>query len=349
MVTVNEYILWGEHIKIVLDGIHEQSNKNWLNTQVNLQQTILHTPFVNPWFTLENTLQALYNVVEFLQEKSVQHYCTTYPPTQKPKKIALILAGNIPAVGFQDVLCVLLSGHHALIKCSSDDKQLIPALLAILIEIQPKAQNHFSVVPERLKDFDAVIATGSNNTARYFNYYFGKYPNIIRKARTSMAVIHGDESPEDWAALQLDVFSYFGLGCRSVNFLWIPATLDTTYLINNLSSAKTHALLHHHKYLNNIDYHKSILLLNRTPFLDAGSFLLLESPQLFSSIALLHFQKYHQIAEVDQFKTLHQESLQCIVDAKQQLGTLKPGTTQQPQLIDFPDNLDVGMFLGNLT
>ncbi|MBE7178674.1 MAG: acyl-CoA reductase, partial [Mucilaginibacter polytrichastri] len=223
----------------------------------------------NGWFTPESVNESLQSLGEMLSEDALRSWVARYDiqDAPQPKVIGLVLAGNIPLVGFHDVLCVLISGNHAQIKLSSDDSTLLSYVLRRLTDIEPDFAAYFQLT-ERLNGFDAVIATGSNNTSRYFEYYFGKVPNIIRKSRTSVTVITEETTPEEIARLGHDIFDYFGLGCRNVSKLFLPKDFLIDRLFEPLESFKQ--VLHHHKYNNNYDYQKSILLVNRVPHFDNG-------------------------------------------------------------------------------
>jgi len=296
----------------------------------------------NPWFTLENQKFALKQWAELLNENSLENWLQKYQPTKIPKKVGLILAGNIPMVGFHDILSVVLSQHFPLIKLSSKDKTLIPFLL--------KKWNEFSEgnVPfefvERLQNFDAVIATGSNNTARYLEYYFKDSLNIIRKNRTSIAVLKGDETPEELALLAEDIFRYFGLGCRNVTRLFIPEDFVIDRLFESFVSFKD--IINHNKYANNYEYNRAIYLLNQEKFWDNNFVMLKEDADLFSPLSVLNFTRYKNIDEVKEFIAENNENIQAIA-AKKELGldSIEFGEAQNPSLPTYADHVDTMAFL----
>jgi hypothetical protein len=264
------------------------------------------------------------------------------------KKVGLILAGNIPLVGFHDVLCVLASGNHALIKSSTQDARLIKQVLKRLIAIEPAFENKFTFV-EKLDNFDAVIATGSNNTSRYFEYYFGKVPNIIRKNRNSVAVLNGDETAEQLHKLGHDIFDYFGLGCRNVSKVLVPNGYDFTPFFEAIEPY--HNIIHHHKYHNNYDYNKSIYLVNRDHHLDNGFLILKEDKSFTSPLAVLFFEYYEDIVSVQTTLAQENKNIQCIVsdvalDVNNQVVTF--GQSQHPALWDYADGIDTMDFLTKL-
>nr|WP_294945028.1 acyl-CoA reductase [uncultured Mucilaginibacter sp.] len=303
----------------------------------------------NAWFTPESVLEAVKANGEMLDRANLSKWLSTYNITEgKNKKIGLVLAGNIPLVGFHDVLCVLVSGNHALIKASSQDARLIKYVLALLVEIDGSYANKFSFV-ERLVDFDAIIATGSNNTSRYFEYYFGKVPNIIRNNRNSIALLTGDESTEELHALGRDIFDYYGLGCRNVSKVFVPEG----YVFNEFfeSIEDFSPIINHHKYNNNYDYNKSIYLVNRDEHLDNGFLLVKQDERMVSPLAVLFYETYTDIASVQKQLAQQSEQLQCIVttaplQTKNQVVAF--GHSQHPQLWDYADGVDTMEFLANL-
>ncbi len=298
----------------------------------------------NPWFTEINVRMAVSGVASFLDEEKLKTWTSAYPFSSTAKKVALILAGNIPMVGFHDLLCVLISGHHAQLKLSSKDSVLIKFLIHKLIAIEPQFETRIEVV-ERLKNFDAVIATGSDNSARHFDYYFGKYPNIIRKNRTSIGVLTGIETEKDLNTLGLDVFSYFGLGCRNVSKLFIPTDYDLGKVYRSWESY--HDIIHHHKYCNNYDYQKSILLVNTSPFLDNGFAIFQENEKMVSPISIVYYEFYNSTAELNERLNSIKEKTQCIV-GNSEWATVKFGQSQFPTLGDYADQIDTLLFLSKL-
>lgn len=304
-----------------------------------------HARNENSWFSRESVEKALKGIGEFLIPERLISWVAGYPAIKTEKTVALILAGNIPLVGFHDIMCVLISGHRAQIKLSSKDQYLTKYVLQKLVEIEPGFHSRISLT-ERLSDFDSVIATGSDNSARYFNYYFGKYPHIIRKNRTSVAVVRQNETTEDYHSLGLDVFTYFGLGCRNVSKLYVPAGFSFDALFRAWEPYSD--VVNHHKYANNYDYQKSILLINRTPFLDNGFVLLQESDRLVSPISVVFFEYYNSDAELQEKLTSQSEKIQVIV-GNHQFCSVRFGEAQCPQLGDYADNTDTMNFLVSIS
>jgi len=308
-------------------------------------QTIaVNTRQENPWFTEDNVRLAFRGITAFLEETVLIPWMKTYSLPPQSKRIAIVMAGNIPLVGFHDLLCVLISGHTALLKTSSKDSALIKLVVNKLLQLEPKFQDSIHFV-ERLADFDAVIATGSDNSSRYFDYYFGKYPNIIRKNRTSIAILDGHESDSDLKNLGIDVFTYFGLGCRNVSKLFVPEG----YVFNNLFESWTdyHDIIHHHKYCNNYDYQKSIMLVNSTPFLDNGFVMLHETDRLVSPISVVYFETYKSQESLTEKLKAAQDKVQCIV-GRTAMASVPFGSAQFPRIDDYADQIDTMKFLSTI-
>jgi hypothetical protein len=301
----------------------------------------------NAWFTEQEVYRSLKALSQMLNEDDLKIWFEDIKITTVPKRVGLILAGNIPLVGFHDVLSVLATGNIALIKLSSSDDKLLPGVLRQLCAIEPTLEDQIVYV-ERLKNFDAVIATGSNNTSRYFEYYFGKVPNIIRKNRTSVAVLTGTEVEEDIAALGHDLFDYFGLGCRNVSKIYLPEDYDVKNFFEPLEQYND--IINHFKYNNNYDYNKSIYLVNSAKHFDNGFLLLKEDTGFSSPLAVLYFERYGKIEEVEAALTGNQDNLQCVVSkAHLQIETavLDFGKSQHPRLWDYADNVNTIQFLNS--
>jgi hypothetical protein len=305
-------------------------------------------PVLNPWFTAEWLEQAVSGIALMLHRATLNKWLSPYrliPPVQGMEKtVGLVLAGNIPMVGFHDVLCVLAAGHRVLAKPSSRDDRLIRELAGVLSDIDPELGGKVSFTDERLRGMDAVIATGSDNSARYFEYYFRGIPHIIRKNRNGVAVITGEETEEELHALGRDIFTYFGLGCRNVTKLFVPEGYDLKLLLGVLD--RFNHLARHHKYANNIDYYRSIYLLNRQEFLDNGVLLLKEDPALASPVGVVFYERYSEIESMEPKLMALADQIQCTVCVPGKIpGTIAPGTTQQPMPWDYADGIDTLRFL----
>lgn len=314
-------------------------------------EALMHqSHYHNQWFTIENQKMAIEAIAKsFLDEQQLLQWLHHYHIDDhiQPQIVGLVLAGNIPLVGFHDVLAVFAAGHRARIKLSEKDAYLMPYLLKLLKQFDARTQHYFEVV-QFLKDFDAVIATGSNNSARYFEAYFGKVPNIIRKNRNAVAVLTGEETEAELMALGEDIFQYYGLGCRNVSKIYIPQGYDFQALMETLH--KFRKIILNNKYKNNFDYNYSLYILNRTPHIANGAIILTEEPSLQSRIAGLHYEYYNDIAAVEAEIERRSEEIQCVVakDGTLQRKTLPFGKAQQPELWDYADGVDTMQFLLSL-
>lgn len=303
----------------------------------------------NAWFTPEEVKRAVASLSNMLNNTDLEKWFRSISITESPKKVGLILAGNIPLVGFHDVISVLATGNTALIKLSSSDDKLLPALLKQLVSFEPAFSDHIEYT-ERLKEFDAIIATGSNNSSRYFDYYFGKVPNIIRKNRNSVAVLTGAESPEAMQLLGHDIFDYFGLGCRNVSKIFIPADYDIKNFFEPIESFQP--IINHFKYNNNYDYNKSIFLVNGVQHFDNGFLLLKEDTGLASPLAVMYFERYTDLLEVKASLATEKENIQCVVSEVPldlELPQLAFGQSQNPRLWDYADNVNTVEFLKGIS
>ncbi|NAW50924.1 acyl-CoA reductase [Elizabethkingia argentiflava] len=320
-----------------------KENTGYEALEEEFQDLLLKAEVENPWFTQENIRYALRSFGEVLQEDEIRHWVGKYPFASSQKKVGVILAGNIPLVGFHDLICVILSGHIPLIKLSSKDRLIIPFLMKLWSRFTP-GEIVYHIV-EKLQNHDAVIATGSNNTARYLEFYFKDCLSLIRKNRTSIAVLTGDEDDKQLQLLGRDIFQYFGLGCRNVTRLFIPHNFQLERLFKNFMHFKD--VIHHHKYANNYDYHRAVYLLNQEPFWDNDFMILRENEELFSPLSVINFSRYSHLTEVEVFVNKHQQAIQGVVGG----GNLGPlscilfGEAQSPALDVYADNVDTMEFL----
>ena len=297
----------------------------------------------NPWFTKEFILLTLKNWGELLNEKQLSDWTSNYSFKESNKKVAVIMAGNIPMVGFHDLLSVLLSGNAVKIKLSSSDDVLIPALIAILNDLDDNFTNVVDVVTERLEDFDAVIATGNNISADQFDLYFKNYPRIIRRNRHSIAVLEGDESNSDLELLANDIFYYYGLGCRNVSKIFIPSKYNLDKLFKSFMSWKE--VINKNSYANNYDYYRAIYLLNKENFYDNGFVLLKESNKIGSPVGTIYFEYYDCLEDVFKIIENNSEKIQCVVSKTKGVNKTYFGQTQEPKIDDYADNVDTFDFL----
>jgi hypothetical protein len=305
----------------------------------------------NPWFTAQWVHLALKGLAVMLQKEALSKWLSSYPSLEEtphqPKKVGLVIAGNIPLVGFHDLLCVLASGNHVEAKTSSKDERLIKALAEILSEIDPELGGRIRLTDGKLENVDAVIATGSDNSARYFEYYFRNLPHIIRKNRNGVAVLTGNEGREELEALGWDIFSYFGMGCRNVTKLYLPDHYDLRDLLKVMDDFSD--LSQHHKYANNVEYYRSMYLMNKIDFLDNGVLLLKEDKAIASPVGVVFYERYSDIALAGAQISERADQIQCVVSISSDLpGRIPPGSTQEPMPWDYADGVDTVQFLMQL-
>ncbi|MEP2512384.1 MAG: acyl-CoA reductase [Reichenbachiella sp.] len=315
----------------------------------NLSSERLNELFVsarneNAWFIEDNIKLAIEGICLFLKKSEIEQWLSAYDLEKTvPKRVGLITAGNIPLVGFHDLLCVLLSGHQLMLKLSTKDQTLMRFILDELIDINPDFTSHITVV-ERLNDADAFIGTGSDNTSRYFEYYFKSKPHVIRKNRTSVAVLTGEEARQDFENLGQDIFQYYGLGCRNVSKVFVPKGYNFNALLDGLKPFDS--IADHHKYRNNYDYNKSIYLVNGEPHLDTEFLLVRESEEMVSPISVLYYQEYTSETELESWLQSQETKIQCIVGSSD--GQIPFGQAQKPRLSDYADGVDTMRFLCEL-
>lgn len=301
----------------------------------------------NGWYTEEQVYFALKSWAEALTPENLDNWLANYDLKDiQPKVVGLILAGNIPLVGFHDFLSVLITGHKALIKTSSNDQHLLPFLAKYLIAVEPEFADSIIFTEGKLQGFDAVIATGSNNTARYFEYYFKDKPSIIRKSRNSAAILTGNESREDLIGLGEDIFRYFGLGCRNVSKLFVPKGYDFKNFFEAIYEYRD--VIHYDKYANNYDYNKAVFLMSNFKLLDNEFLTLKEDPGYASPISSVFYEYYDDIDTLKQKLATEHEQLQCVVSNKLTDDSIAFGQTQKPTLLDYADNIDTLAFLSKI-
>ena len=329
---------------------HISTQKLWSGfetgvTEIEYNQltAIINKQFIyNGWFTKENVLKSLKAWSSILTKEQLEEWSNSYDFAKEPKKVAVIMAGNIPLVGFHDFLCILMSGHAIVAKMSSDDNTLLPALVDVLIKWEPGLTDRISLHQQRLGKFDAVIATGSNNSMQHFEEYFAKYPHLFRRNRTSMAVLDGSESESDLKNLGEDIFSYFGLGCRNVTHLMVPDDFELSRFFEGIYSFSE--VIYNKKYGNNYDYNKAVYLMNKLELLDNNFVLLRNSEELFSPIGMIHYHRYQSKNEIEKYIELQKENLQVIVGK----NYFEFGQAQKPGLADYADHIDTMTWLNNL-
>ncbi|SOE19913.1 Acyl-CoA reductase (LuxC) [Spirosomataceae bacterium TFI 002] len=323
----------------ILDKKNDDELQNWFAQARN----------INGWFTEDNCRLSINSIAnQFLQKDKLEEFVAKYEiqDVENPKKVGVIAAGNIPFVGFHDLLCIVLSGHIALVKLSRDDTPLMLNIIHKLYELDDTFKQYI-IIADRLNEADAFIATGSDNSSRYFEYYFKNKPSIIRKNRTSIAVLNGNESGLDLRNLGNDIFRYFGLGCRNISKVFVPKGYTFDFLYENIAYWNTIQL--HHKYNNNYDYNKSIYLVNRVEHLDNGFLLLKQDEGLVSPLSVLFFEYYDSLEQISNTISKQKDKLQCIV-SNENFGanSLGFGESQHPSMFDYADGVDTMAFLKGL-
>ena len=326
---------------------HDQQEDQFLS----VEQAVREAEAENPWFTRSNILFALTEIARTLDRKHIEQWLSLYPEKdlnpETTRSVGVVMAGNIPLVGFHDFLSILGSGNTFIGKPSPKDKILLKCLAEILITINPEFAAKISFTETILPSCDGIIATGSNNSQRYFDYYFGNRPHIFRKNRNGAAVLSGTETAGELEKLSDDIFLYFGLGCRNVAKLFVPSGWDFTPLITALS--KYSYLADHNKYANNYTYYRAMLQMNNVPHVDTGFLLLKRDTSLSSPTAMLYYDWYDNPGDLNEKLLVHKENLQCVVSGKTLLLQTVPfGSSQRPDLWEYADDVDTLNFLINL-
>lgn len=339
---VNSFSILSEILKgYINNSLYNEEYKQ------SIDKAIVKSEINNPWFTKDNIVSSLKGIVKIIETGKDYFQKNDYPSSSSSKKIGVILAGNIPLVGFHDFFSVLATGNIFIGKVSSKDNTLLMLLSDILTDIAPEIKTKIKFVEKTISDFEAVIATGSNNSSRYFEYYFSKYPNIIRKNRNSIAILDGNETDEDLRGLAYDTLSYFGLGCRNVSKIFIPKDYKPESLFKYFDEYS--ALKNHSKYFNNYEYNRAIYLVNMIPHLDNGFFIIKEDISLHSSISVLHYEFYTDLNDVQNIIKFKSDNIQSVVsNVEIKKNCIKFGNSQFPQFDDFADDINTVDFLINL-
>ncbi len=331
---------WAKTGDILRQIVNGEKSGTW---NQKLEEVAINAAIQNPWFTRPQLQMAFEGIAKMLEYESLIDWTRSYPENSgKSFRVGVIMAGNIPMAGFHDLLAVNLSGNHLVAKMSKDDKLLIPFILEILFSIEPELKSEFETT-ERLNDIEAIIATGSNNTGRYFEHYFAKYPHIFRKNRNSAAILTGDENEYDLLLLGRDIFTYYGLGCRNISKLFVPANYKFDDFFEN--QLAYNEVMQHTKYMNNFDYHQALYLLNMQPFLTNNFLILTESSSLASPVSVVHFEYYNDRNILDETILSLEKELQCVVSKH---GKIPFGQAQFPGVNDYADNIDTMAFLTTL-
>lgn len=350
--TTQEHIECFSSLGKLFSNVEECKDGVWQNQTDALQlfcSQIVVAQDMNPWFTRENILFALRSWGKILTKTNLLKWVERYDlkTFNKKKKIGVVMAGNIPMVGFHDMLSVLITGNIFIGKLSSKDDQLLKAVSNYLIYLNPEYNDLIIWEDKKLTGIDAIIATGSDNTSKYFEYYFGKYPHIIRKNRNSVAIITGKETAEDFKALAEDIFVYFGLGCRNISKLFVPEGYDFGFFFRSIEH--WNHLANHNKYANNHEYNRAVYLVNMVPHLDNGFLLLREQRTISSPIAVMFYEYYKDFENIKERINFDIDKIQCVAGTskiiEKQIGF---GESQHPQLYDYADNTDTIEFLLSL-
>ena len=333
------FVKLGRFFSDYINNNLESLEKNKFDKAIN--ESILH----NSFFSKKNILKSLLSWSNVLTKKSIDNFLSNYliKIKKREKKVAIIMAGNIPLVGFHDFFCVILSGNFAVIKLSSKDSHLFKFILRFLVKENPDFSTKFDVVENKLQIFDAVIATGNNISANQFELYFKKYPKIIRRNRHSIAILNGNETKKEIELLANDIFYYYGLGCRNVSKIFIPNNYNLDILFK--SFVLWNEVINKNSYANNYNYYRAIYLLNKEVFFDNGFVLLKESEKIGSPVGTIYFEYYKSENQIKEMIKKNNEKIQCIVSNNNYRKTIKFGETQMPNLNDFADDIDTFNFL----
>ena len=333
------FVKLGRFFSDYINNNLESLEKNKFDKAIN--ESILH----NSFFSKKNILKSLLSWSNVLTKKSIDNFLSNYliKIKKREKKVAIIMAGNIPLVGFHDFFCVILSGNFAVIKLSSKDSHLFKFILRFLVKENPDFSTKFDVVENKLQIFDAVIATGNNISANQFELYFKKYPKIIRRNRHSIAILNGNETKKEIELLANDIFYYYGLGCRNVSKIFIPNNYNLDILFK--SFVLWNEVINKNSYANNYNYSRAIYLLNKEVFFDNGFVLLKESEKIGSPVGTIYFEYYKSDNQIKEMIKKNNEKIQCIVSNNNYRKTIKFGETQMPNLNDFADDIDTFNFL----
>lgn len=337
---------------MLLEVGENSQRKEFTSEHLNkLEVAVVEAVNHNGWFIEDNVRFMLRSLGESLNKSNIENWVEPYKSgitnSVSGKIIGVVMAGNIPVVGFHDFLTVLMSGNKIKAKLSTDDNVLLPIIAELLIINEPGFKEMITFTEGMLKDFDAIIATGSNNTSRYFDYYFSSYPNIIRKNRNSIAVLTGNESKKDLQDISNDITMYYGLGCRNLSHIMLPEGYKLDRLLETCSQNEKINI--NHKYFNNYEYNKAIYLVNRTIHFDTGNMLFIEDKSYSSPVSVINLSYYSDISAVNRSLEVNKSMIQCIVSISNEISNaISPGKSQAPELADYADGIDTMHFLINL-
>lgn len=350
-IKLEEHLNNFRELSVIINDFINGKISNNENINECLHQAVNKSMQYNGFFTEPDIIFALKSLTLMLDPDKTKKWVNNYLPlfyTKKTScKIGVVMAGNIPLVGFHDFFCVLISDNIFLGKLSQNDRFLLPAISEILYHIDSRYKNIIHFTEDKLQNFDAVISTGSNNTSRYFEYYFRKFPHIIRKNRNSIAVLNGSETIEQLNQLAVDIFSYFGLGCRNVSKIFVSEDFDFQHFINAMEPYSF--IINHNKYKNNYDYYKTIFMMDRCNITDCGFFILNENTSIYSPVSVINYERYSDVNIINSFIQDNEDKIQCVVgEMPLAYHTFDFGNAQYPELWDYPDNIDTLKFLLNL-
>ena len=345
MVTLKKRINALNHLgKLFEELCNSKKNSKYDFWIKKFEKEIIVAHQYNNWFTKEYILLSLNQWSKELSKKNIISWIKEYNIKDcSDKTVAIIMAGNLPLVGFHDLLCAILLNFNCIIKLSSNDKVLIPLIVDYLNTLIPSFKNKIKFVDKPLKNFDGVIATGSNSSFKHFEYYFKNYPRVLRKSRHSIAILNGKESKSDLKSLGNDIFNYFGMGCRSVSKIFVPTNYNFDLLFNALYDFRD--IINHNKYANNYDYNKAVYLMGEQKFIENGFLLIKKDNNLGSPIACLFYENYNSISEIKKKVKSFEDSLQCVVSNIDIFSSIKFGLSQYPKINNYADNVDTLKFL----
>jgi hypothetical protein len=338
----------GEDLRGFLKDPSSNKYEDW-NTALKLAEQ------QNGWFTRDSIISALHGIESWLATKSLEDWLANYPElpkeNTKPITISVVMAGNIPLVGFHDFICILLTGNTIEAKLSHADKVFLQFVAKKLIAIEPEWEKHIKFIDKLSSSANAIIATGSNNTARHFEYYFRNVPNIIRRNRNGVAILDGSETTEELGKLGEDIFSYFGLGCRNISKMYVPDGYDLAIFFRAIE--KFSDVINHNKYNNNYSYNRTIFLMDGKIFTDNNFLTVIEDPVIPSPIAVLHYEKYKDLPTLAESLSAQKDLIQCIATSERvkkklvnmPIPVVGFGETQSPKLSDYADGVDVMKFI----
>lgn len=335
---------------LYLDEFLKYTENDRLNDFSILNNAVRDSAINNPWFTVSNIHRAMQAWSKVLSLESLLDWVKRYPTLDKSfasRNVAVIMAGNIPLVGMHDFISTLLCGQHFLGKLSKNDRFLLPAIAEVLTGIEPGFKEMIHFTQDNLKGYDAVIATGSNNTSRYFEFYFSSVPHIIRTSRNGIGILDGNETPEELILLGDDICQYFGLGCRSISKLYIPENYDILKILNGCNP-HFDEYVNHNKYMNNYLYQKTIHQMNFIPFYENGAVLMVQNEALASPISVVFYEYYSDYKSLTEQLRVKSEQVQCIVGSERLEGVVRFGKAQQPELWEYADGVDTIKFLLSL-